>query len=51
VATGNHFWFDAAVGALTAAVSAMVAQRLLARARPDVWTFGAPAAAPIQATP
>jgi len=51
VATGNHFWLDAALGAATAAVSAIVAQRLLARARPDVWTFGAPAAAPVQATP
>ena len=51
VATGNHFWFDAALGAVTAAVSAVVAQRLLARARPDVWTFGSPAAAPVQATP
>jgi hypothetical protein len=50
VATGNHFWFDAALGAVTAAVSAIVAQRLLARARPDVWTFGAPATAPVQAT-
>ena len=48
VATGNHFWLDAFLGALTAAVSAYVAQRLFARARPTVWAFepvqvGAPA--------
>jgi hypothetical protein len=39
VATGNHFWLDAALGAATAAASAWAAHRLLARARPDVWTF------------
>jgi membrane-associated phospholipid phosphatase len=43
VVTGNHFWIDAAAGALVAAASALVAQRLLARARPEVWAFrGAP---------
>jgi membrane-associated phospholipid phosphatase len=51
VATGNHFWMDAFLGALVAAVSAYVAQALLARARPTVWAFtpvraGAPARAP-----
>jgi membrane-associated phospholipid phosphatase len=39
VATGNHFIFDAAAGALTAAVSAVAAQSLLARARPAAWAF------------
>ena len=48
VATGNHFIMDAVLGALTAAVSAYVAQFLLARARPHAWAFshaeaGAPA--------
>ncbi len=48
VATGNHFLMDAVLGALTAAVSAYVAQFLLARARPNAWAFrhaeaGAPA--------
>jgi hypothetical protein len=48
VATGNHFIMDAVLGALTAAVSAYVAQFLLARARPQAWAFshaeaGAPA--------
>jgi membrane-associated phospholipid phosphatase len=40
VATGNHYFLDVLLGALTAGASALVAGRLLARARPDVWTFG-----------
>jgi membrane-associated phospholipid phosphatase len=40
VATGNHYLTDVFLGALTAGVSALLAQRLLARARPDVWAFG-----------
>ena len=39
VATGNHFVADAFLGAVTAGISALVAQRLLARARPGVWAF------------
>jgi hypothetical protein len=39
VATANHWWFDAALGAATAAVSALAAQALLARARPDAWAW------------
>lgn len=39
IATGNHFWLDAVLGAATAAVSALAADRLLARARPQVWAF------------
>jgi hypothetical protein len=39
VATANHFLVDVFLGGLTAAVAACVAQRLLARARPDVWAF------------
>jgi PAP2 superfamily len=39
ISTGNHFWFDAFTGALTAGVSALIATTLLARVRPDVWTF------------
>jgi membrane-associated phospholipid phosphatase len=39
VATGNHYLTDVFLGALTAGVSALLAQRLLARARPDVWAF------------
>jgi membrane-associated phospholipid phosphatase len=40
IATGNHYLTDVFLGALTAAASALLAQRLLARARPDVWAFG-----------
>ena len=39
VATGNHYLTDVFLGALTAGVSALLAQRLLARARPDAWAF------------
>ena len=45
VATANHWWFDAFLGALTAAVSAWAARALLARARPDVWAWRPLAAA------
>jgi membrane-associated phospholipid phosphatase len=40
VATGNHYLTDVFLGAVTAGASALIAQRLLARARPDVWKFG-----------
>jgi membrane-associated phospholipid phosphatase len=39
VATGNHYFTDVFLGALTAGVSAVLAQRVLARYRPDVWSF------------
>jgi membrane-associated phospholipid phosphatase len=39
ISTGNHFWFDAFLGAVTAGVSAYVAKYLLARVRPTVWAF------------
>ena len=46
VATANHWWFDAFLGGATAAVSALAAQALLARARPDAWAWDpGPAAA------
>lgn len=38
VVTGNHFWFDAAVGVFVAAVSAVTAQ-LLSHARPQAWSW------------
>jgi membrane-associated phospholipid phosphatase len=41
VATGNHYLTDVFLGALTAGVATALAERLLARARPDVWAFGA----------
>jgi membrane-associated phospholipid phosphatase len=39
VVTANHYWVDAAIGALVAAVAAVVAHRLLARARPEAWAW------------
>lgn len=48
VVTANHFWIDAALGALVAALSAWAATAALARARPHAWgwrnPFGAEAA-------
>ena len=44
VATANHWWLDAALGALTAAVAAWAAQSL-ALARPHAWAWQ-PASAP-----
>ena len=40
IATGNHYLTDVVLGALTAATSALLAGKLLARARPHVWAFG-----------
>jgi small-conductance mechanosensitive channel len=39
VVTANHFWMDAVLGALVAAVSAIAASEALARARPDAWAW------------
>jgi hypothetical protein len=39
IATGNHYFTDVILGALTAGVAGLLAQQLLARARPEVWTF------------
>lgn len=55
VATGNHFWLDAAAGALVAAL-AFGAARVLARVRPEAWSFRAegtspPAAPEIEPSP
>ena len=40
VATANHWWIDAVLGALTAGVSALAAKEVLERARPGAWSFG-----------
>lgn len=37
--TANHFWLDAAFGALVAAVSAYAASAAFARARPHAWAW------------
>jgi membrane-associated phospholipid phosphatase len=39
ISTGNHFWFDAAVGSLVALVSAVIASAAFARARPEAWAW------------
>jgi hypothetical protein len=39
VVTANHFWIDAAAGALVAILAALAAREVLARARPAVWSF------------
>src|SRR5262249_4295860 len=49
VSTGNHWLFDACMGAMVAAVSALAAQTLFARARPDAWAWHQGLAAPARA--
>jgi membrane-associated phospholipid phosphatase len=39
VVTANHFWMDAALGALVAAMSASASSYALARARPEAWAW------------
>jgi hypothetical protein len=39
MATANHFWMDAALGALVAAASASAASYAFARARPEAWAW------------
>jgi Ni,Fe-hydrogenase I cytochrome b subunit len=39
MATANHFWMDAALGAVVAAASASAASYAFARARPEAWSW------------
>ena len=39
IATGNHWWLDAAAGALVALTAALVARYVLSRLRPTVWAW------------
>jgi membrane-associated phospholipid phosphatase len=39
IATGNHYLTDVFLGGMTALTAALLADRLLARARPDAWAF------------
>ncbi|HEX2234579.1 MAG TPA: phosphatase PAP2 family protein [Thermoleophilaceae bacterium] len=39
VVTANHYWIDAALGAMVAAVSAWAASHALARLRPHAWAW------------
>jgi membrane-associated phospholipid phosphatase len=42
IVTANHYWVDVALGWIVAVTAAVVAQRLLARARPEAWAWRAP---------
>lgn len=42
IVTANHYWFDVALGWMVAVTSALVAARLLARARPEAWSWRRP---------
>jgi hypothetical protein len=42
VSTGNHFIFDAAAGAVLAVVAGLVAGRVMAPLRPEIWGWGRP---------
>jgi hypothetical protein len=45
IVTANHYWLDAALGAMVAVVSAWAARSAFARARPEAWAWhGAKAA-------
>ncbi len=44
IVTANHYWVDAALGWMVAIAAALVAQRLLARVRPEAWAWQARAA-------
>ncbi len=39
IATANHWWLDAFLGAATAAAAALAAKGVLARARPKAWAW------------
>ena len=39
IVTANHFWLDAAAGALVALAAALIAQRLLAQLGPGSWSW------------
>src|SRR4051794_14192011 len=43
--TANHFWLDAAIGVVVAAVSAVAATAAFGRARPEAWGWRTPARA------
>jgi membrane-associated phospholipid phosphatase len=39
IVTANHYWVDAVLGWAVAVSAALIAARLLARARPEAWSF------------
>ena len=44
IATANHFWMDALLGAMVAAASASLASYGFARVRPEAWGWRTAAA-------
>jgi hypothetical protein len=50
VATGNHYFTDAFLAAVTAGLSMLIARILPARARPRAWSFADPPAGAVGAT-
>jgi membrane-associated phospholipid phosphatase len=44
ISTGNHFWLDAAIGAVVAGCSALIAKAAFGRARPEDWAWRTAAA-------
>jgi membrane-associated phospholipid phosphatase len=44
ISTGNHFWLDAAIGAIVAGCSALIAKAAFGRARPEDWAWRTAAA-------
>jgi len=49
IVTGNHYWIDIVLGWGVAGLSALVASRLLARARPEAWSFRTPVSSEAEA--
>jgi membrane-associated phospholipid phosphatase len=49
IVTANHYWVDAALGWMVAITAALIAQRLLARARPEAWSFRVAAPCEVEA--
>ncbi|MBS1880948.1 MAG: phosphatase PAP2 family protein [Actinobacteria bacterium] len=39
IVTGNHYWVDWILGWMVAGAAAVIASRLLARVRPEIWAF------------
>jgi PAP2 superfamily len=46
IATGNHWWLDAAAGALVALAAGLIAHHALSRLRPADWAWNPRAAEP-----
>ena len=49
IVTANHYWIDAVLGWIVALTAAVVAQRVLAPVRPEVWSFSPKRAREVEA--